>query len=317
MDRDLITLGEAMVVFIAENEGEFTDIESFSKGIAGAELNVSMGLSRLGHKVTYITKLGEDVFGEHIVNVIHKEGIIADSVFTDKEHSTGFYFKTKVKDGDPKVHYFRKNAAASQLTREDIENTSFEGAKVLHITGITPALSLHTRDAVYAAIAKARANNMLISFDPNIRVQLWKSEAEMREVLNDIASKCDVILPGIKEGNILTGKATKEEIADFYLNQGAKAVIIKDGAKGAYLKTPEEEKQVAGFKIDKVVDTVGAGDGFATGILSGLLDNLSYEEALVRGNAIGARMVTSKEDNAILPTMAELEEFMASHERSE
>ena len=315
MNRELITLGEAMVVFIAENEGEFTDIEHFSKGIAGAELNVSMGLSRLGHKVSYITRLGNDVFGNHIGDVINKEGILSDNILIDSKYSTGFYFKTKVKDGDPEVHYFRKNSAASQLTRKDIEHTEFNGAKILHITGITAALSEDTLDAVYAAIDKARENNMLITFDPNIRVQLWKSEEHMIEVLNDIASKCDVILPGIKEGNILTGKQTKEEIADFYLNHGAKAVVIKNGASGAYLKTHEEEKIVPGFKIKHVVDTVGAGDGFATGVLSGLLDGESYENALVKGNAIGALMVTSKEDNAILPTRDELKEFIMCHER--
>lgn len=315
MSRDLITLGEAMIVFIAENEGDFTDIEQFSKGIAGAELNVSMGLSRLGHKVSYITRLGNDVFGNYIGNIIDKEGILSDNVLIDSKYSTGFYFKTKVKDGDPEVHYFRKNSAASKLTCKDIEDTKFNGAKILHITGITAALSEDTLDAVYAAIDKARENNMLITFDPNIRVQLWKSEEYMIQVLNDIASKCDVILPGIKEGNILTKKQTKEEIADFYLNNGAKAVVIKNGASGAYLKTNEEEKVVPGFKIEHVVDTVGAGDGFATGVLSGLLDGKSYEDAVVRGNAIGALMVTSKEDNAILPTQDELESFIMSHER--
>ena len=316
MNRELITLGEAMIVFIAENEGDFTDIENFSKGIAGAELNVSMGLSRLGHKVSYITRLGKDVFGNYIEDVINKEGILSDSISKDSDYSTGFYFKTKVKDGDPEVHYFRKNSAASQITCKDIESTDFSGAKILHITGITAALSESTLDAVYKAIDKARENNMLITFDPNIRVQLWKSEEYMIEVLNNIASKCDVILPGIKEGNILTGKETKEEIADFYLNNGAKAVVIKNGPSGAYLKTLKEEKLVPGFKVKKVVDTVGAGDGFATGVLSGLLDGQSYENALIKGNAIGALMVTSKGDNSSLPTQEELEELIMSHERA-
>lgn len=317
MNKQLITLGEAMIVFIAENEGEFSDIQSFSKGIAGAELNVAIGLSRLGNKVGYITKLGDDVFGRHIEKIIHEEGILEEDIFIDEAHATGFYFKTKVKDGDPQVHYFRKNSAACQLSAKDIHNADFTGAKILHITGITAALSKSSLEAVYAAIEKAREGHMLISFDPNIRMQLWESKERMIEVLNDIASKCDVILPGIKEGAILTGKETKEEIANFYLDHGAKAVIIKNGASGAYLRTKEEEKLVPGFKISQVVDTVGAGDGFATGVLSGLLDDLSYEEAVVRGNAIGARMVTSKEDNAILPTKAELEAFMASHERYE
>ena len=217
--------------------------------------------------------------------------------------------------GDPEVHYFRTNSAASKITCKDIEDTDFSGAKILHITGITAALSESSLDAVYKAIDKARENNMLITFDPNIRAQLWKSEEYMVEVLNDIASKCDVILPGIKEGNILTGKETKEEIADFYLNSGAKAVVIKNGPSGAYLKTLEEEKIVPGFKVKKVVDTVGAGDGFATGVLSGLLDGQSYENALIKGNAIGALMVTSKGDNSSLPTEEELEAFIMSHER--
>lgn len=313
--RDIITLGEAMIVFIAENEGEFSDIRDFSKGIAGAELNVSIGLSRLGHKVSYITRLGDDVFGYHIQNVINKEGILAEDIFIDHNYSTGFYFKTKVPNGDPVVHYFRKNTAATNMSRKNIEDADFGGARILHITGITAALSANTLDALYAAIEKARKNNMFISFDPNIRVQLWESEEQMVQVLNDLASKCDLVLPGIKEGRILTGKQTKEEIAQFYLEAGAKAVVIKDGASGAYLKTETEDKVIPGFKVNEVVDTVGAGDGFATGVLSGLLDGQSYEEALTRGNAIGALMVTSKEDNAILPTREELQAFMDSHER--
>ena len=96
MNRELITLGEAMIVFIAENEGEFTDIEHFSKGIAGAELNISMGLSRLGHKVSYITRLGNDVFGSYIEDIINKEKILSDNIIIDSTSSTGFYFKTKV-----------------------------------------------------------------------------------------------------------------------------------------------------------------------------------------------------------------------------
>lgn len=313
---ELITLGEAMVVFIANNVGEFEDIENFSKGIAGAELNVSIGLSRLGHNVSYITRLGADVFGHHIKKVIEREGILSQDVYVDGDFSTGFYFKTKVENGDPVVHYFRKNAAACQLSTKDIEKVDFENAKILHITGITAALSDSSLEAVYAAIEKAREHKMFISFDPNIRPQLWKSEAIMVETLNDIASKCDLVLPGIGEGKLLTGKQTKEEIAQFYLENGANAVIIKDGSRGAYLRTADGvEKMVAGFKIDRVVDTVGAGDGFATGVLSGLLSGESYEDAIVRGNAIGARMVTSKEDNAILPTMGQLEEFIASHGR--
>ncbi len=315
MDTDLITFGESMIVFIAENEGSFTDIKNFSKGIAGAELNVSIGLARLGHKVGYITRLGDDIFGTYIQDIIDKEGIFSN-ISRESNHSTGFYFKTKVKNGDPEVHYFRKNSAASQLNYKDIEDTDFKNAKILHITGITPALSETALDATYHAIDKAKEHNMLITFDPNIRTKLWIRQNKMRRVLNDIASRCDIILPGIKEGRILTKKDTKEEIADFYLKNGSKAVIIKDGAKGAYLKTLDEEKEISGFNVSNIVDTVGAGDGFATGILSGLLEGNSYEDAIIRGNAIGAIMVTSKQDNKALPTQEELDNFINTHTRN-
>lgn len=313
--RDLVTLGEAMIVFIAENKGEFSEIEKFSKGIAGAELNVSIGLSRLGHKVSYITRLGDDVFGSHIKESIDKEEIGAEDIYVDENCSTGFYFKTKVPNGDVQVDYFRKNTAATNMCRRNIEDANFGGARILHITGITAALSNNTLDAIYAAIEKARKNNMFISFDPNIRTQLWESKEKMITVLNDLASKCDLVLPGIREGRILTGKETKEDIAKFYLDAGAKIVVVKDGASGCYLRTAAEENVIPGFKVSRVVDTIGAGDGFATGVLSGLLDGQSYEEALTRGNAIGALMVTSKEDNAILPTKEELQMFIDSHER--
>lgn len=302
-----------MIVFIAENTGDFSEIQSFSKGIAGAELNVSIGLSRLGHKVNYITRMGDDVFGHYIKEKVENEGIISKNISMSRNYTTGFYFKTKEINDDPKVHYFRKNAAVITMNRDIVEEVDFDGARFLHITGITAALSADTLDALYAAIEKARENNMFISFDPNIRKQLWKSEECMIDTLNALASRCDLVLPGIKEGKLLTGKETKEEIAQFYLDRGAKAVVIKLGETGAYLKTATEDKVVPGFKVEEVVDTVGAGDGFATGVLSGLLDGESYEDALVRGNAIGALMVMTKEDNAALPTREELQRFIESY----
>ena len=234
---DIITLGEAMIVFIAENEGEFSEIQSFSKGIAGAELNVSIGLSRLGHHVSYVTRLGDDVFGHHIKNIIEHEGIQTDNIIMDSNFTTGFYFKTKVKDGDPMVHYFRKHAAVSNMADRHIERVNFDGARFLHITGITAALSANTLASIYKAIDMAKERGMFISFDPNIRKQLWRSEEHMVDVLNALAARCDLVLPGIKEGKLLTGKDTKEEIADFYLNSGAKAVVIKLGETGSDRKS--------------------------------------------------------------------------------
>ena len=132
----------------------------------------------------------------------------------------------------------------------------------------------------------------------------------MVEIINKIAFRCDTVLPGIGEGKILTGYEHERDIADFYLSKGVKNVVIKMGPQGAYVKTQTEEKYVDGYKVKKVIDTVGAGDWFAVGVLSGLLEKEPIENCVDRGNAIGAIQVMHTSDNEGLPTRDELFTFM-------
>lgn len=137
-----------------------------------------------------------------------------------------------------------------------------------------------------------------------------EKQEEMVQVINDLAFRSDIVLPGINEGKILTGSDDPSRIADFYLGEGVKIVIIKLGDKGAFVKTQDTSFLVEGFKVQHVVDTVGAGDGFAVGVISGLRAGLSLKEAVVRGNAIGALAVMSPGDNDGLPNKKQLEDFM-------
>lgn len=298
-----------MALFIADEEGTLDNVSKFTKALAGAEANVAIGLSRLGHNVKYITKLGNDPFGKYIYNKLLEEKIDVSSVkFTD-EYPTGFMLKSKTSKGDPDIFYFRKGSAASHMTPNDIDCDASE-INHIHITGITAALSKDTLNTVYKMIQIGKENGIRISFDPNIRKSLWKSEDEMVSTLNDIAFNCDIVMPGIKEGFILTGSDDVDVIADFYLRRGVKAVIIKIGDRGAYVKTKDESFTVSGYKVEKVVDTVGAGDGFATGVISGLLEGLTLKDAVKRGNAIGAIIIMSPGDNDGLPYRDTLEKFM-------
>ena len=142
---------------------------------------------------------------------------------------------------------------------------------------------------------------------------LWEDEETMCTVLNQLAAKADVVLPGIGECKILAGTEDKKEVADFYQKLGVKTVIIKDGSKGAYVQTADENYDVAGYKVEKVVDTVGAGDGFAVGVLSGILEGLDLKDSVKRGNAIGAIQVMNIGDNEGLPTPKELKAFQESN----
>ena len=224
--------------------------------------------------------------------------------------------KTKVLEGDPAVYYFRKNSAASHICPEDIEAQDLSGVKMVHITGITPALSEDCRRSCMTLAKRAHEIGAMVSFDPNIREKLWKSREEMVQTLNDIAFHSDVVLPGIKEGRILAGTDVPEEIADFYLEHGSKIVIVKLGKTGAYYKKKDGvQGTVPGYKPEKIVDTVGAGDAFAAGVVTGLLEKLSLDEAVARGNAMGAIIISSKGDNDNLPDRETLFAFQEKQKR--
>lgn len=314
MGKGLILAGEPMGLLIARSAGPLDRVSGFDLAVCGAEFNVAIGVARLGHRVTYMTKLGYDPFGKRIVRALGENGIGSEFVTYSSERRTGFMLKGRAEAGDPDIFYFRAGSAASALDAADIEKIDFSAYSHLHLTGILPALSPCCRAAVNAMLVKARKAGLFITFDPNLRPQLWPGEKEMREAINELAFRADMVMPGIEEGRILTGSADAAAIGEFYLAKGVKTVLIKCGAEGAYVMTAEERYLCPGFKV-KVVDTVGAGDGFAAGVITGLMEGLPLAEAVTRGNAVGARQVTVRGDNEGLPNKTELKEFIAETPR--
>ena len=307
---DVITIGEAMAMFVATETGELAEVEHFMKRVAGAELNVATGLARLGLSVGWVSRVGADSFGRFVLTALTKEGIDARGVSTDGRYATGFQLKSKVENGtDPIVEYFRKGSAASHLSPDDFKESYFASARHLHLSGVAAALSESSYALLDRAARTMKAQGKTISFDPNLRPTLWKSEAEMVEKLNRLAFQADWVLPGLKEGMILTGQQTPEAIADFYLSHGVRAVIIKTGSDGAWYKTADgEQGAVAAIKVDNVVDTVGAGDGFAVGVISALLEGKPLPQAVKRGNKIGSLAIQVQGDSEGLPTREALGE---------
>lgn len=308
---DVVTIGEAMAMFVARETGDLAAAETFVKRAAGAELNVAIGLARLGLKVGWVSRVGDDTFGRFICQQLDKEGIDHQQVACDKRYSTGFQLKSKVDDGsDPLVEYFRKGSAASHLSVEDFNHDYFGSARHLHLSGVAAAISDSSLALLKHTAKEMRARGKTISFDPNLRPVLWRSENEMRKQLNHLAEYADWVLPGENEGLILTGHRQPEAIADFYLDKGVKAVVIKTGCDGAWFKTAEGEKgQVEAILVDNVVDTVGAGDGFAVGVISALLEGKTLPQAIRRGNKIGSLAIQVIGDSEGLPTRQQLGEY--------
>ena len=310
---EVLTIGEPMGLFVAQEAKPLKDVQTFTRLVCGAEVNFSIGLSRLGHTVSYVSRVGSDPIGQHIRDFLKENGIEDSYVQIDREHLTGMQFKEMAPEGtDPLVVNYRRHTAFSHFSPEDLRGIDWQGVKHVHVTGIPAALSDSCCASVEALMDAAHAHEATVSFDPNLRPALWPSHKVMVRTLNRLAAKADLILPGLGEGKILTGLEKPEQIADFYLARGAKAVVIKlGGSKGAYGKEREGKEFIApSFRVEHVVDTVGAGDGFAVGTVSALLEGRTLEEAALRGAAIGALAIMSAGDNEGLPNRTELQHFM-------
>ena len=298
---DVALFGEAMLLLVADRPGPLEDAQSFHKRTAGAETNVAIGLSRLGLKVGWASRLGTDSMGRALLAAMRAEGIDCSHVITDATQRT---------DGsDPPIEYHRKGSAASHMGPADIDEAWLRSARHLHATGVFAAISDTSLQAALKSMDVMRAAGRTISFDTNLRPTLWSSTETMRHWVNELASRADWVLPGIEEGLLLTGHDKPEDVARFYRERGAKLVVVKLGAAGAYYDSDVAGTgHVDGFPVKEVIDTVGAGDGFAAGVVSALLEGRSVPDAVRRGAWIGARAVQVLGDTEGLPTRAQLEE---------
>lgn len=326
---DVLTFGESMVLFTPQPAGSIEGASTFLKHVAGAESNFSIGLARLGHQVSYVSRFGDDGFARYIVKTLRGEGVDVSRVVTDDTRPTAVFFKETSPVSGTNVLYYRALSAASALSDDDLDLKRFPGVKMLHVTGITPALSAQNRSVVLSVLRQAKALGIAVSFDPNMRFKLWH-ESEAVATLREMATYASVALPGIDEGWLLSGYDSPEQIADWFIHQGCQLVVVKLGADGAYyrksrefrMKTSadgsdkemeDESGYISGFPVT-LVDEVGAGDAFAAGLVSGLLDGLDTGEAVSRACALGAIAVCGVGDYELAPSRQELTAFLESQE---
>lgn len=309
---DVVTFGESMALFAADTPGDLARASRFTRRLAGAESNVAIGLTRVGLTVDWTSRVGDDALGRFIVETLSAEGIDCRHVATDAARPTGLQIKSRTTDGsDPETLYYRQGSAASALGPADLSTTRIARACHLHVTGIPAAISPSARALCHHAMDAMRAAGGSISFDPNLRPSLWPDAERMRATINALAAKADWVLPGIAEGTALTGEHSAEAMAAFYLERGCRTVVVKLGVEGAYWQSQTSCGRVAGRPVARVVDTVGAGDGFAVGFISARLEGLATEAAVVRANAIAARVIQHPGDSEALPTRAQLAELEA------
>ncbi|MGI9149716.1 MAG: sugar kinase [Chloroflexota bacterium] len=306
MTLDVVTLGETMVLLLAEQSGPMREASTFSRHIAGAETNLAIGLSRLGHASGWISRVGDDEFGRAVVFRVRGEGVDTSHVQYDSEAPTGMIVRERREAGPIEQVYYRRGSAASRMQAADLDPAYLCDARFLHLTGITPALSQACHETVFAAAEMARAAGVRVVLDPNYRSKLWEP-ATARAVMRDLAGRCDLLLPGRDEAELLTGESDPERAARQLKKLGPSTVVIKLGAHGALALTSDDRIiHEPGTPVERVVDPVGAGDAFGAGFLSGLLRGFASDAALRLANRCGALAMLTPGDMEALPRWDEV-----------
>lgn len=307
----VLTFGEALVGY-GSVEDNLRTANRFTRFPGGAELNVAVGLTRLGIRATWASVLGEDPHGDYLADAISDLGVIP--LVRRASGPTALMFKAGGASGDPEVLQVRHQTAFAQhaealLTAEVL---ALEDIDHMHLSGIPLGISPVVRAASITLLEAAVAAGVSVSFDPNLRLNLWPDPDEMRTVINTIAGRASVVMPGAGEGRLLTGQDDPEAIAKAYLDGGAREVVIKLGAEGACAWTADGQTARSRQFAVTPIDTVGAGDGFAAGYLAAFLSGASLQERVDQGAAVGALATTRRGDLAAMPQRDEVDALLDS-----
>ncbi|SDZ66887.1 2-dehydro-3-deoxygluconokinase [Evansella caseinilytica] len=297
---DVLTIGDGMITMDPKTTGPMRFVNEFQRKVGGAELNFAIGTARLGLKTGWLSRLGNDEFGRYIYNFIRGEGIDVSEVKLVDHIPTSVNFKEIMEDGQGRTFYYRNPSPISTLTTEDIKEEHIKQFKVLHITGVFMAIDPKNPEIIEQAVYYAKKHGLLISMDPNIRLRLWSKE-RAREVLTAFLPQVDVLLTGDEEGDILLDTKNTDELVREFQSHGIGHVVVKKGGAGALAVTANESISMPAFPPRKVVDTVGAGDGFDAGFITGLLKGWPLERTLRFANKVGSIVVSVKGDNEGLP----------------
>lgn len=312
MQPDIIAIGEPMLEFNAAEEGSLADVERFSVGYGGDTSNFAIAASRLGGSVGYVTALGDDLFGERFLRLWAAEGVDTSQVRRDPASPTGIYFISR-KEKQHYFTYYRNTSAASRLTADHLPRDYIGRSRLLHVSGISQAISLSACDAIFAAIASAKAAGLKVSYDPNLRTKLWPID-RARAIIHQTVTMVDLFLPSYEDAAALTGLESPEAIARYYLALGPPIVVLKLGSEGALLATNEDGgagcmERFEALSVD-TVDMTGAGDTFDGAFVVTWLEGMDLKACVRFANAAAALATTGLGAVTPIPRRAEVEKLL-------
>ena len=251
---DVLAMGEALVEF---NQSRRDDRRAYVQGFGGDTSNMAIAASRLGARAGYLTRVGDDLFGQWLLDLWRDEGVDTRGVTVDNAHPTGLYFVTHGERGHV-FAYRREGSAASRMSADALPTDALRAARFLHLSAISQAISPTAADACATAIATAREAGAIVVYDTNLRLKLWPL-ARARDVIRATLASVDWALPSLDDAREIYGIEDADAIVDAVMRDGARQVVLKRGAQGCIVATAGLRRRIDAHRV-RAVDATGAGD---------------------------------------------------------
>ncbi len=314
MNPEIVGIGEVLVDFVSTEPVSYIEALTFKKCFGGAPMNTLVGVARLGSAAGAITVVGDDPFGQFLLSELKNNGVDVSRVKIKKNVRTTLAFvANEPETGERTFIFYRspwvRGTSVDTLSSEDIDYGYISSSRILHVSGF--ALSGNpSRRAIFSAIIHARREGVKVSFDPTLRLDVWRSENAIRRIYRKVLRLSDIATFSREESEFMFGTRNPDEAADKALKHGVEVVGMKMGEKGSLVKTKDGKRiYIPAFKV-KAVDTTGAGDGWNAGLLVGLLKGWDLEKCVTVANAVGALVVTKHGAITALPYRDELNNFL-------
>lgn len=304
---EVVSFGEPLIGIYPPSGCSIGDDVPLSKTWGGDTSNVALALCKLGHQSAYITRVGDDGFGHSFLKLWQDTGVNTSQVTLDPEHRTGLYF-ISYQEGKHVFTYYRKNSAASRISPEDIDWEFLREVKVLHLSGISQAISQEALEVSFELLNFAKQHQILISYDVNYRPPLWKRDVARAVIMHTIEEYVDILEMTDDEMKLLNLGDTPEEALRRFARL-PDLCAVKLGDQGAYLQQGDRGKLFASFPVD-AVDTVGAGDAFDTGLIIGVLEGMTFDQLGEFANAVAALTCRDVGPLRAQPTREEVQQFL-------
>ncbi|MBS7654415.1 MAG: carbohydrate kinase [Candidatus Bathyarchaeia archaeon] len=314
MNPEIVGIGEVLVDFVSTEPVSYIEALTFKKCFGGAPMNTLVGVTRLGSTAGAITVVGDDPFGQFLLRELKNNGVDVSRVRIKKNARTTLAFvANEPETGERTFIFYRtpwvRGTSVDALSSKDVDFGYISSSRILHVSGF--ALSGNpSRRAIFSAIIHARKEGVKVSFDPTLRLDVWRSENVIRRIYRKVLKLSNIATFSREESEFMFGVQNPDEAADKALKHGVEVVGIKLGERGSLVKTSDGERiYMPAFKV-KAVDTTGAGDGWNAGLLVGLLKGWDLEKCVTVANAVGALVVTKHGAITALPYKDELNDFL-------